>query len=341
MSERAALHPGEAAAGSKSSRRASARVRRFLSGAAAVVTTLFAISVVSFLLVALLPGDLPTLILADAATPERVAALRETLGLDRPLIERYFRWLGNVLSGDFGSAVHSGEATLDVILSRLPVTIELIVLTQIVALGLAIPFGVLSAYRRGTTFDSLTLAICLMLLSTPTFVVGLCLIYAVALYMQWLPATGFVSLFESPVENLRSMTLPVLSLALIEVPVYLRLLRTEMIQTLQQNYVALARGMGLPTYRILFENALRPSSLNLVTVVGINMGRLMGGAIIIEQMFALPGIGQLLVQSIYQQEYLMTQGIVLFVGVMFILINLLTDVVYTLVDPRLLQDGGH
>lgn len=312
--------------------------RRLLATGAGVLATLFAMSVVSFLLVALLPGDLAVLILADAATPERVAALRESLGLDQPLAVQYFRWLGNVLSGDFGRAIHSGEATLDVILSRLPVTLELIVLTQIVALGLSIPIGVWSAYRRGTAFDSATLIGCLVLLSTPAFVVALFLIYTFALNLQWLPATGFVALHEGVIDNLRSMALPVISLALIEVPVYLRLLRAEMVGTLQQNFIALARGMGLPTRRILFENALRPSSLNLITVVGINMGRLMGGAIIIEQMFALPGIGQLLVQSIYQQEYLMTQGIVLFVGVMFILINLLTDMVYALVDPRLLQD---
>lgn len=312
--------------------------RRVFAIGASVLATLFAMSLVSFLLVALLPGDLAVLILADAATPERVAALRESLGLDQPLAVQYVRWLGNVLSGDFGRAIHSGEATLDVILSRLPVTLELIVLTQIVALGLSIPIGVWSAYRRGTAFDSATLIGCLVLLSTPAFVVALFLIYAFALNLQWLPATGFVALNEGVIENLRSMALPVISLALIEVPIYLRLLRAEMVGTLQQNFIALARGMGLPTRRILFENALRPSSLNLITVVGINMGRLMGGAIIIEQMFALPGIGQLLVQSIYQQEYLMTQGIVLFVGVTFILINLLTDMVYALVDPRLLQD---
>jgi peptide/nickel transport system permease protein len=314
--------------------------RRVIVTGASVLATLFAMSLVSFLLVALLPGDLAVLILADAATPERVAALRENLGLDQPLFVQYVRWLGNVLTGDFGRAIHSGEATLDVILSRLPVTLELIVLTQIVALGLSIPIGIWSAYRRGTLFDQVTLIGCLVLLSTPTFVVALFMIYAFALNLQWVPATGFIALHESVLENLRSMALPVLSLALVEVPVYLRLLRSEMVGTLQQNFIALARAMGLPTRRILFENALRPSSLNLITVVGINMGRLMGGAIIIEQMFALPGIGQLLVQSIYQQEYLMTQGIVLFVGVMFILINLLTDVVYALVDPRLLQDGG-
>ena len=253
---------------------------------------------------------------------------------------RYVTWLGNVLQGDLGRAIHSGEATRDVILSRLPVTIELIVLTQVVALGLAIPLGIWSAYRRGSAIDHTVLIACLALLSTPAFVLGLALIYVFALQLQWLPATGYVALNEGVLANLESFVLPVLSLALIEVPVYLRLLRSEMIGTLQQNFIALARGMGLPTWRILFENALRPSSLNLITVVGINMGRLMGGAIIIESMFALPGVGQLLVESIYQQEYLMTQGIVLFVAVMFIAINLATDLVYALVDPRLLRDAG-
>jgi peptide/nickel transport system permease protein len=314
---------------------------RLLWGIAGVTATLLAVSVVSFLLVALLPGDLALLILADAATPERVANLRAQLGLDQPLAVRYLWWLGNVLSGDLGRGIHSGQPTLDVILSRLPVTLELILLTQVVALGVAIPLGIWSAYRRGSSIDTATLIGSLCLLSTPAFVIGLVLIYLFALNLQWLPATGFVSLGEGLGGNLQSMVLPVVSLALIEVPVYLRLLRSEMIGTLQQNFIALARGMGLPTWRILVENALRPSSLNLITVVGINMGRLMGGAIIVEQMFALPGVGQLLVESIYQQEYLMTQGIVLFVATMFIAINLITDLVYALVDPRLQRGREH
>lgn len=312
-------------------------LRRFLLSVASIAGTLLAVSIIAFLLVALLPGDITLTILGDAATPERVAALRLEMGLDQPMHVRYMHWLGNVLSGDFGHSIHSGEATLDVIVSRLPVTLELLLLTQLVALAIAMPLGIWSAYRRGSGFDSATLAGSLALLSTPSFVLALGLIYIFALHLQWLPATGYVPLEEGLAENLRSMAMPVLSLALIEVPVYLRLLRSEMIGTLQQNFIALARGMGLPTRRILLENALRPSSLNLITVVGINMGRLMGGAIIIESMFALPGLGQLLVESIYQQEYLMMQGIVLFVAVMFIVINLLTDLVYVLADPRLLR----
>ena len=313
--------------------------RRLLRAFAGFAGTLFAVSVVSFLLIALLPGDLALLILADSATPERVAALRAELGLDRALPVRYLMWLGNLLQGDFGRGIHSGEPTLQVILSRLPVTIELIVLTQLLALVLAIPGGIWSAWRRGSALDHGTLVASIALLSVPPFVLALAMIYLFALQLQWLPATGFVSLSESVLENLESIAMPVAALALVEVPVYLRMLRTEMVSTLQQNFIALARGMGLPAWRILFVNAFKPSSLGLITVVGINMGRLMGGAIIVETMFALPGIGQLLVESIYQQEYQVTQGIVLFVAFAFILINLATDVVYVLVDPRLARDG--
>lgn len=320
---------------------ASMLTRRVLVGLAGFVGTLLAVSIVAFLLVAFLPGDLATTLLGDAATPERVASLRAELGLDQPVAVRYMHWLGNVVQGNFGRGVHSGEDTLETILSRLPVTIELILLTQLIALLVAIPLGIWSAYRRGSSFDHGTLVGCLALLSTPSFVLALVLMYLFALKLQLLPATGYVPLSEGVAGNLRSMVLPVLALALAEVPIYLRLLRSEMVSTLQQNFISLARGMGLPTWRILFENALRPSSLSLITAVGINMGRLMGGAIIIETMFALPGIGQLLVESIYQQEYLMTQAIVLLVAVAFIVINLLTDLIYAVVDPRLLREGGH
>lgn len=313
-----------------------ARARRTLVAAGELLATLLVVSVLSYLLVALLPGDPTLLILGDAATPERVAVLRADLGLDQPLVQRYVSWLGRVAQGDLGRSIHTGESTLAVLLARLPVTLELILATQVVALGLAVPLGVWSAHRRASRFDRATLFGSLVLLSTPVFVLALVLVTLFALNLAWLPATGFVALTESLAENLRSMALPVLSLALIEVPVYMRLLRSEMVATLQQNFILLARGLGLPTWRLLFENALRPASLGLITTVGINMGRLMGGAIIVETMFALPGVGQLLLESIYQQDFQVTQGIVLFVGVAFTLINRATDAVCALVDPRLM-----
>jgi peptide/nickel transport system permease protein len=311
------------------------RAGRVAWEAGELLVTLLAVSLLSFLLVALMPGDLALLILGDAATPERVLALRAEMGLDQPLAQRYLGWLGRVLQGDLGRSVHSGESTAAVLLARLPVTLELIVATQVVALALAVPLGVWSAHRRATAVDRATLFGSLVLLSTPVFVLALALVSLFALHLAWLPATGFVALTENPLQNLRSMALPVITLALIEAPVYLRLLRSEMVATLQQNFILLARGLGLPPRRVLLENALRPASLGLVTTVGINMGRLMGGAVVIETMFALPGVGQALLESIYQQDVVVTQGIVLFVGVAFTLINRGTDWVCALVDPRL------
>jgi peptide/nickel transport system permease protein len=192
-----------------------------------------------------------------------------------------------------------------------------------------------SAYRAGTRLDKASLSVSLALLSMPTFVFALLLVYVFALKFPVLPTNGFAPFSDGVLANLQHMVLPVATLALMEVPVYMRLLRSEMLNTLQQNFILLAKGMGLPLARVLFQHALRPSSLSLITLVGLNMGRLMGGALIIETMFVLPGVGLLLVESIFQQEYLLTQAIVLFVAVAFILINGLTDWLYTWVDPRL------
>src|SRR6218665_477697 len=313
---------------------------RLLHGLLPVAGAVLAVSMVSFALVAFLPGDLALIMLGDSATPELLAAARQQLGLDRPLYERYLQWLGRAFQGDFGRSMRSGEPVLDAIGARLPVTLELMVLTVLVSLSLSIPLGVWSAYRQGRVVDRATMSVSLVFLSSPSFLVGVLLIYFVALKLQWLPGCGFVPLGESVSGNLKSMVLPVLALALHDLPIYVRVLRSEMIQTLQQNFILLARGMGLSVVRILVGNALRPASLNLVTTVGLNVGRMLGGALTIEVLFGLPGLGQLLVESIYQKEFLVMQAIVLFVAISFIAINLLVDLIYFLLDPRLRDERG-
>jgi peptide/nickel transport system permease protein len=313
-------------------------MRRILRGLPAVVAVLLAVSMISFALVAFLPGDLALLMLGDSATPETVAVARSELGLDRPLHERYLVWLGNALQGNFGNSVRSGEPVVDAILGRLPVTLELMTLTILFSLLLSIPLGVWTGYRREGITDRTVLSVSMVFVSMPSFLMGVLLIYFVALQLQWLPATGFIPLSESVVGNLQTMALPVLALALHDIPVYLRVLRSEIIQTLQQNFILLARAMGLPIGKILVRNALRPASLNLVTTVGLGVGRLLGGALTIEVLFGLPGIGQLLVESIYQKEYLVMQAIVLFVAAGFVAINLLVDVLYVVLDPRLREE---
>ena len=311
---------------------------RILRGLPAIVAVLLVVSMISFALVAFLPGDLALMMLGDSANPETLEIARRELGLDRPLHERYLQWLGNALQGNFGNSMRSGEPVIDAILARLPVTVELMLLTIALALILSIPLGIWTAYRRDGSVDRATMSLSLAFVSMPSFLMGVLLIYFVALQLQWLPATGFIPLNEGVLGNLQTMVLPVLALALHDVPVYLRILRSEMIQTLQQNFILLARAMGLPIGTILLRNALRPASLNLVTAVGLGVGRLLGGALTVEVLFGLPGIGQLLVESIYQKEFLVMQAIVLFVAVSFVLVNLLVDVLYTALDPRLRAD---
>ena len=314
-------------------------MRRALRGLAALCGILIAVSFVTFFLVNLLPGDPVLAILGETATPQAIEVLRTQLGLDRPLHERYLHWLGSALTGDFGRTFQSRDPVFPMIVERLPVTIELLVVAQVMALAIAIPLGIWTGYRAGRALDHASLAASLTLLSMPTFLVGILLIYGFALHLGWFPATGFVPIRDGLLANLKSITLPAATLALVEAPVYLRLLRSEMAQTLQQNFIGVARAMGLPVWRILLQHAFRPSSINLITVVGINVGRLIGGAVIVEVLFALPGIGQMLVNAIFQKEVLVVQGVVLMVAFMFVLINAAVDQLYRLVDPRIGRGG--
>ena len=302
-----------------------ARIRsRLLS----LVLVVWGVTIATFVLANLLPGDPVLALLGEDATPESIA------GLDQPLLVRYFDWLLNALQGDFGASYRTDEKVFDMILHRLPVTVEILVLTQIVALAIAVPCGIFSAWRSGSNFDRATMGTSLGLLSMPPFLIGILLIYLFSIQLGLLPATGYASLDDGILENLQSLLLPVLALALAEIPVYLRLLREDMMQTLQQDYIAVARAKGMPPRRILLFHALRPSSFSLITVVGVNIGRLIGGAIIVVVLFALPGIGQLLIQSVYQQDFLVLQGIVLFVAVAFVLVNATVDLLYNFLDPR-------
>ncbi len=312
----------------------SRRLPRWLRALLSAVAILFAVSLITFGLMQATPGDAAVAILGDAATPQALAALRAQLGLDLPLPQRYLHWLGDVLRGDLGMMFRSGEPVRDVLLARLPVTLELVIGAQLVALSLAVPAAIYGAYRERGVFDRLAQTAAIGFVSTPAFLIGLVLTYVFALKLGWLPATGYTPLSQSVPGNLRTMLLPALALGLAEFPAYLRLLRSEMIQTLQQNFILTARAMGLPPWRVLLQHALQPSSLSLVTAIGVNVGRLLGGAVIIEVLFGLPGIGSLLAESIYQREYFAVQGVVLCIAVAFVLINLAVDFIYGLLDPR-------
>ena len=296
---------------------------------------LIAVSLLTFLIAALLPGDLAVATLGDEATPDKVSALRHEMGLDQPLMLQYLHWLGGALAGDFGRSVRTGELVLSAILQRLPVTLELMLFAQLIALAIGMPLGILCAVRNGGAFDRLVSAIAFGKLSVPAFMSAIVLIYVFSVRLKVLPATGYVPLDEDIVGNLRSFVLPAVTLGFGEWPVLMRVLRSDMIATLQEDYIAMAKAKGLKPWRILLVHALKPSSLTLVTVTGINIGRLIGGAVLVETIFALPGIGRLLIGAINTRDFVVLQGVVLFIATAFVLVNFAVDMLYGALDPRI------
>jgi peptide/nickel transport system permease protein len=300
-----------------------------------LVPVLVAVSLLTFLIASLLPGDLAYVILGDQATPEKVAALRHDMGLDQPIAWRYISWLGHVLAGDLGRSFRTGQTVLQAVAERLPVSFELMLLAELGALLIGIPLAIACAVRNGSAFDRFMTGTAFGMLSVPAFLSAILLIYLFAVELRWLPATGYVPFAEDPVGNLRCFVLPALTLALGEWPVLMRVLRSDMITTLQEDYIAMARAKGLKPSRILLVHALKPSSLTLVTVTGINIGRLIGGTVIVESIFALPGIGRLLLGAIYTRDLVILQGVVLFVAFGYVLMNFIVDMLYAVLDPRI------
>jgi peptide/nickel transport system permease protein len=263
-----------------------------------LIPILLIVTFVTFALLNLLPGDVTLELLGSDATPSAIARVRAELRLDDPLVVRYMRWLGQALQGDLGRSFITGEPVMAALARSLPVSIELMALSLLLSLSLAVPAGLLAAYRAGQFIDKLLSALAALLLSAPSFMLGLVLMFFLALTLKWLPAVGYVPLSEGILGNLRSFAIPVLTLALVEWPVFMRILRSDAIVTLQQDYVLLAKAKGLRNVHILFRHVLKPSSFTLITVAGLTIGTLIGGALVVETIFALPGVGRLLIGSI-------------------------------------------
>lgn len=301
-----------------------------------LIATLLAVSILTFLMTSLLPGDPALQILgAENATPEAIAAVRSELNLDDPLPVRYLHWIGDALTGDFGRSYRTNEPVSQAIIERLPVTAEIGILAIVIALAIAIPVGMLSAYRAGTRTDKVISSTSFGLLAVPNFMVAILLILVFAVWLGVLPATGWVNFTDNPVQNLRSALLPALSLAIAEMAVYTRLLRTDMIGTLQQDFVTMARVKGVSNRRILFRHALRPSSFSLLTVAGVQVGAIIGGSVVIETLFALPGVGRLLLEAVLVRDLLMVQGVALVIAVSYVVVNFTVDILYSYLDPRI------
>ncbi|MEU1957143.1 ABC transporter permease [Nocardia rhamnosiphila] len=308
--------------------------RVFAAYLAKLLAVLALVSISTFLLLEMIPGDPLATLLPEGATPEMRAAAAERFGLDGPLLQRYFEWLGSALQGDLGRSMHSQVPVTDAILERLPVTLELAGLSIVVALVVAVPLGVWAGYRPGRAADRITTFLCSVTLSIPSFLLGVLLVFVFAVSLQALPVLGWTPLSEGLAPHLSGLILPVTTLAAIEAVAFIRLLRNDMVATLQQDFVLSARARGIPTRRILFVHALRPSAFSLLTVLGVSMGRLIGGTVIVESIFALPGLGSLVITAINSRDYLLVQGIVLVVAVAYVLINALVDLAYPVLDPR-------
>jgi peptide/nickel transport system permease protein len=288
------------------------------------------------LLTAMLPGD-PVDAIAGFASPEQKEALREDLGLDDPVYVQYGRWIGNFVTGDLGGyySVTGERPVMDRVRDSLPVSLQLMVYAQVLALVIAIPAGVFTAYRAGSRSDKAANATAFGMLAIPNFALALVLAYYVGVQLGWLPVSGYVKPSEDLVEHIRRMALPAISLAVGQVAVYMRLLRSDMIATLQEDFITMAKSKGVSPSRVLWRHALRPSSLTLLTVAGLNVGTLIGGAVIIEVIFSMPGVGTLLFEAIQARQYIALQSLVAIIAVGYVLVNFLVDVLYAVLDPRI------
>ena len=299
-----------------------------------LIPILLIVTFVTFALLNLLPGDVSLELLGSDATPSAIARIRSELQLDDPLVLRYVRWLGQALQGDLGRSFITGEPVMAALGRSIPVSIELMALSLLLSLSLAIPAGLLAAYRAGRSIDKLLSGLAALLLSAPSFMLGLVLMFFLALTLRWLPAVGYVPLSESILGNLRAFTIPALTLALVEWPGFMRILRSDAIATLQQDYVLLAKAKGLRNSHILFRHVLKPSSFTLITVAGLTVAGLIAGALVVESIFALPGVGRLLIGSINSRDFMMVQGAVAVIAVGFVLVNFTIDTLYAVLDPR-------
>lgn len=313
-----------------------ALLRNLLNKIGQLVIVIILVTLFSALLLELLPGD-PVTTLVPYGSDEQRAEIRSDLNLDDPFVVRYGRWLGNLAQGDLGDyySVSSVDPVGDRLWAALPISLQLMVYAQVLALLFAIPLGVLTAFRNGTFFDRMSSGAAFAMLAIPNFALGFVLQYYLGIKMGWFSVSGYTALGDSLSEHFQTMFLPSVTLAVGQIAVYMRLLRSDMISTLQQDFILMAKAKGLRTRRVLFRHALRPSSLTLLTVAGLNVGTLIGGTLIIEVVFNIPGMGLLLFEAISRRQIVAFQSMVAVIAVLYVLVNFAVDMLYTVLDPRI------
>jgi peptide/nickel transport system permease protein len=300
-----------------------------------LLPVLFGLCVLSFALLALVPGDPVTAMLGMEADPAAIATLRAKYALDQPLPLRFAAWFGHVLIGDLGRSIQTGRPVTATVFAALGPTLELGLAALIVSLLIAIPAGIIAAARRDSAADLAASILALTGLSLPSFWLGILLILALSIRLPLLPSSGYVPLLTNPWEGLRHLVLPALTLGVAMAAATMRMTRAAMLDVLSMDYIRTARAKGLSRRRVVWRHALRNALLPVVTLVGLQLGQLLGGVVITESVFAWPGIGKLTVDAIFARDYPVVQGAILVTATLFVLINLGTDLLYTVLDPRL------
>jgi peptide/nickel transport system permease protein len=303
-----------------------------------LVVVLVIVTFFTAILSALLPGD-PVKTIAPFATDQQRAEIRDTLGLDDNIVVRYGRWLGNFVHGDMGreyaGAGVQGPSVYGIVKTSLPRSLLLMVYVQLLTLLIAVPLGIYTAYRAGTRVDGIANGIAFGLFSIPAYVAATLMILFLSVQHHVLPSEGWVAITPSPVEHVKHLIMPVLAITIGQFAIYARLLRTDMVATLQEDYILMAKSKGISDSRILWRHALRPSSLTLLTVAGLNVGSLISGALIIEVIFHLNGIGYQLQQAIATRQYIALQDFVAVIAIVYVLVNFAVDALYRILDPRI------
>ena len=307
-------------------------VRRLLD----LLFVLFGVSLLIFMMVRFIPGDAVAIMLGANTdiTPDRVENLRRQLGLHLPIYEQYWQWLTGVLRGDLGNSIWTGRPVSSEIASRLPVTLEITGLALGFALVVAFPLGVLAARARGTWGDLVVRLVAIVGLTLPSFWVGVLLLYFFSIYLPTWPAIGYVPFGQDPLGNLARLALPVLAVSLPMIAGLTRILRSSLLEVLTSDFVRTARSKGAGERAVLYKHALRNAMIPVITVIGVQVGYLLSGVVVIEQVFAIPGVGRLIIGAINERNYPLVQGVVLIVTAVFVLVNLLVDLAYAWIDPR-------
>jgi peptide/nickel transport system permease protein len=301
----------------------------------ATIPVMGVVAVLVFLMLRLSPGDPAAIVAGDSATEEDILRIREHLGLDKPLLTQFVVWIAQLAQGDLGNSIFLARPVLGLILERVEPTLALSVTTMAFAIALAIPMGVVAAWKAGSWVDQAIMAMSVLAFSVPVFLIGYGLVIGLALELDLLPVQGFVSFAESPVDFLRHLVLPTATLGLVYTALLARITRGTMLEILNEDFIRTARAKGLGETRVLLMHALKNASVPIVTTIGTGLALLIGGVVVTESVFAIPGIGRLTIEAVLQRDYPVIQGVILTVAGVYVLVNLLIDLSYCLLDPRI------